>query len=164
MKTTKSRYRIGATDPKLLGGDFGFDTIFGRLYAGFGNLNRRVLLDTDDTGWIAVATLENGWEQVLEGVAPAYRKDAAGVLHVTGELRYGALNYAAFRLPDGYRPTRPVRKVIPMRDGMGLVDISTDGYVTPVGTEEMEYDEITGEPTGEIIEVGYLSLEMSFVL
>ncbi len=134
--------------------------LLGKLYASFGDVHRRVLLATDDTGWIE-PSLTNGWENY--DAATAYRKDASGVVHIKGTVRYGALNYAIFQLRDGFRPTRDIRKAVPMRDGgIGLLDINTQGYVIPRGDEEEAYDE-NGDPTGEIIEVGYLSLEMSFL-
>jgi hypothetical protein len=163
MSTSK---RQVAKNPGLLNpGCFGFNVALKKLYAGFGKANLRVIFEEDDTGWIEVpeADLLNGWENVLDGEPLAYRIDACGVLHVKGEVRYGALNYAVLRLPEKQWPSRNIRKTIPMRDGFGLVDINVDGYIIPVGSEELEYGE-NGDPTGAIIEVAYVSLEMSFIL
>lgn len=113
-----------------------------------------------DSGWIA-PPLTNGWEIYDESIA--YRKDATGQLHFKGTARYGALNYAIFQLPLEFRPGRNISIVILMRDGFGRLDINTQGYVIPRGSEELAYDD-SGEPTGEIIEVGYVSLESGVML
>ena len=120
----------------------------------------RFVTSADDTGWQPV-TLLSGWEEYDEPVA--YRVDAAGVLHLKGTVRYGPLNYPVLQLPVGARPSRNVRKTVPMRDGIGLIDINLDGYVIPRGEEEQEYDD-NGDPTGNIVEVGYLSLETGVML
>ncbi len=67
------------------------------------------------------------------------------------------------QLPAEARPTRNIRKAVPMRSGVGLIDIDTDGYVIPRGEEQEAYDD-QGNPTGEIVEVPYLSLETGVIL
>ena len=119
----------------------------------------RVLTDTD-TNWLK-PTLTNGWEVYDEDVA--YRIDSLGILHIKGTARYGALNYAIFQLPQSHRPSRNISLVVLMREGHGRLDINTNGYVIPRGTEELVYDD-NGNPTGGIIEVGYLSLECGVMI
>ncbi len=144
----------------LPGGDFGFDIVHTRLYAGFGKSDVRIVTERDDTGWKPLELL-SGWEEYDESVA--YRIDTAGVLHIKGTVRYGPLNYPVLQLPAEARPTRNIRKAVPMRSGVGLIDIDTDGYVIPRGEEQEAYDD-QGNPTGEIVEVPYLSLETGVIL
>lgn len=119
-----------------------------------------LLHSAKDSGWIK-PTLTNAWETYDETIA--YRKDATGKLHLKGTARYGVLNYAIFQLPTAFIPTRNISVVVLMRDGYGRLDINTQGYVIPRGVLEVEYDD-NGDPTGDIIEVGFLSLEIGIML
>jgi len=104
----------------------------------------RVILDTD-TDWLS-PTLLNAWEEYDE--TPSFRRDSVGVIHFKGTVQYGICGTAVFQLPESFRPTRNISKVVPMDDASVIIDINTNGYVTPRGTTEP----------------AYISLETSFIL
>jgi len=160
MRKTRSLRSASGILEILLGGNFGFDLKNRKLFAGFGNQNIELMLNTD-TNWIKPVLL-NGWEKYDETIA--YRIDSSGTLHIKGTARYGALNHPIFQLPATIKIPRNISLVVLLRDGYGRLDINTSGYVIPRGNEEQAYDEETGEPTGSIIEVGYLSLECGVML
>jgi len=106
-------------------------------------VTKKVILDTD-TNWLS-PTLLNDWEEYDE--TPSFRKDVSGVVHIKGTVRYGERGTAIFQLAESFRPTRNISKVVPMDESFVILDINTNGYVTPRGT---------GEPA-------YISLEVSFM-
>lgn len=158
MTNTKSLIKVENENGLLNGGDFGFDITHKRLYAGFGLTNEEIVLKSGDTGWLPIM-LQNEWE--IEGEAPGYRIDSSGVVHLKGTVKNGNLNQAVCQLP--LKPSRNISKIVPLRSEMGRVDINTDGYIIARGSNQYE---MTQDPTeqGALIEVSFLSLEMSFML
>jgi hypothetical protein len=50
-------------------------------------------------------TLQNGWDTVLTTI-PGFGKDAAGFVHLRGQITDGTLGTSAFQLPAGLRPSQ----------------------------------------------------------
>jgi hypothetical protein len=64
------------------------------------------------------APFENGWQAPGpndRNGRPGYMKDASGVVHFTGELKYGGQSTAVmFTLPPGYRPDHEAVVTVPV--------------------------------------------------
>jgi hypothetical protein len=81
------------------------------------------------------AVLENGWEDYGSSFTAArYYRDALGVVHLQGLVRYGTVgtNIAVFTLPEGYRPYRTHNFSVVAGAGDGRIQITTDGIVSLV--------------------------------
>lgn len=71
------------------------------------------------------ANYESGWQ------VAAFWRDPLGFVHLRGLIKSGTLATAAFTLPPGYRPTVSEIFAVQTDTGVGRVDVSTDGTVTP---------------------------------
>ncbi len=87
-------------------------------------------------GWV-VPTLANSWVNYGSVYSTAgYRRDANGVVHLRGLLRYGTIGNPMFTLPAGYRPTSSGLFAVVVNVGggalqAGRLDISSNGQVVP---------------------------------
>lgn len=83
--------------------------------------------------WLA-PTLLNSW--VWFGSAsynPQYSKDEQGNVRLRGMIKNGsAINTVAFTLPAGFRPTQSIRFAVPSNSAFGMVQVDSNGNVTPV--------------------------------
>ncbi|HET7232874.1 MAG TPA: hypothetical protein VFJ16_22885 [Longimicrobium sp.] len=82
-------------------------------------------------------TFSAGWANQGGGWAPArYYLDPAGVVHLTGRMRYtgtGGSGITLFVLPAGYRPSGTLTLSVPAASGYGYLLIYADGSVKADG-------------------------------
>jgi hypothetical protein len=55
-------------------------------------------------GWTTISAFSNGWDSCT--IAPRYRKDLDGRVHLSGCIKSGTRGVTATTLPTGYRPSR----------------------------------------------------------
>lgn len=80
------------------------------------------------------AAFEGTWTNYGAGYESAgYYKDPFGRVHLTGVIKSGTINTAAFILPGGYRPKARLIFVNQAGEDTGFrIDVAGDGSVIPV--------------------------------
>jgi hypothetical protein len=81
-------------------------------------------------GWTN-ATFANGWvdnSTVTQGPA-RYRKDADGMVHLSGLVRAGTVGSTIFTLPAGYRPGKTIIRATQSANAQARLDIWASGAV-----------------------------------
>lgn len=82
--------------------------------------------------WITPA-YQNSWTRYEASWNQAgYYRDSAGVVHLKGMVKDGAMNQAIFTLPEGFRPANRMLIGTHSSPGVGRVDVGSDGRVIPV--------------------------------
>lgn len=100
--------------------------------------------------WITPDLL-NGWVYYgTDGTAtwspPGFVLDLSGTVHLRGLLKNGTLNASFFQLPVGYRPQyrQLLLGLSGTSTGVYRVDVTADGFVTPLGQTANNFASIDG--------------------
>lgn len=95
--------------------------------------------------WVEVNVFYNSWNNYdsVESTA-AYFKDDHGFVHLKGMIKSGTVNSAAFLLPADCRPTQYLRFGALSNGSAGRVDITTEGWVTPMSPSNNTYVSLNG--------------------
>lgn len=83
--------------------------------------------------WMFPGSMMNGWVN-YNGAMPqagfCLRPD--GLVQLRGLIASGVIGQSMFRLPEGLRPKTRLIFHTPSNDGYGRVDVSPEGFVTPI--------------------------------
>lgn len=90
-------------------------------------------------------TFANSWVNFGSPWASAgFWKDPLGVVHFRGRIKSGTVGSTAFILPAGYRPEFKGTYAIGSNATIGLIEIDTNGTVTPVTPSNNTYVSLEG--------------------
>lgn len=100
-------------------------------YGGESEVHAWPALNPNQAPFVTVTGYTNSWA-AFSGRTPRYRKTSEGFVILQGAMASGTVGSAAFTLPAGYRPSETLVFPCATFGGIGRLDVSSAGVVTPV--------------------------------